>query len=871
MKSLIALLLFILSSYGRLLHANDSAELANGSFDGFQSDGIASGWSDNSGWADVTVKYSAERAEAHSNQSQKIDCVDFKSGAVQFVQSGVKISKGQNYTISIWMKGDVDSPVQILARRRGNPYTTYFSKSFKVDNTWRKYDFNVIAAGDDPDAYFMVSFASAGTLWLDDVTMTAGGARRSSALPLVGNLITNGSFEVGLDRWGINIREAGGYEYEMPVEASKQQPVVDVNNAKIGRASLKIIIPKHGRALLTSPYVKVNAGRKYSLSLWAAADKRRQVRIGVGAGNFGQSRSLAETVQVGRVWKRYTFSAVLPSSPGDAYYVFLESIGDGVIWVDGVQLEEGDPTQYVSHGLAEIGLKREGVATLYEVGKDAPLAAAVSSEKGGNFHVSIRSVSYEGTTSFLWQGDVALAPNESHEVNFRCPAAHPGYYKLIADVSEAGKVLDSSEMAIGFVAKRSGMSTLDSPFGGHAQFSPESLNKMKMLGVGWLRMHPPLGTKWFVVEKDKGKFVFQDQPIRLAKSMGFNILGSLDTTPRWASTAPPDQSGQGMGSYRSYPPRNLSDWEDYVYRTVSHYKGIIDYWEVWNEPDSGGFLKVAGLMGEFNKPAVYAELLKTAYIAAKRANPNAVIVGGVGTGQPPTAWVKSIFKHDAYRYMDVLSFHFYTDGRPGDALDTPTGVFVGQIRSLMRNYGNGKEKPIWESESGIMHPSTNYQNILEVSPGYSMSAADSVAYLIRNYAYLLASGVSKWFYYSMFTSHQIDRNDATGFFEWDGSPRPMALAYANLVNMIDGKQYSRTLEFGKDILGEEFKNAGGVVDILWVKGWKKNRASLTLPAPPSYASAVAYDAMGNVIGRATALNEISLIVTKSPVYVVYLK
>jgi hypothetical protein len=871
MKSLVSLLVFILSWNLQDLQAQDLNRLANGSFDNVQSNGIASEWRDNSGWADVKVKYSAEIERAHSKQSQKIECIDFKSGAVQFVQSGLRVSKGQKYAVSIWMKGDIDSPVQILSRKHGAPYTTYFSRSFKVDDIWREYKFTAIAAADDPDAFFMVRFTSTGTLWLDDVAITAAGAGRSTALPLVGNLIANGSFEVGLDRWGVNIREAGGYEYAMPVDLHKQQPVVDVRNAKIGRSSLKIIIPKNGRALLTSPFVIVNPGRNYSLSLWSASDKNRSIRIGLGTGSSGQHASLAKTVQVGRVWKKYTFSTVLPPAPDDAYHVFVESEGDGNIWIDGVQLEEGDATQYASHSLAEIGLKRDGISTLYEVGKDVSLAAVVSSEKGGSFHASIKSVSYEGTISTLWKGDVVLAPNERREIKFECPAGHPGYYKLIAEVGKAGQLLDSSEMAVGFVAKRVTDSTLDSPFGGHARFNLESFNNMKMLGVGWLRMHPPQGTKWFLVEKDKGKFVFYDEPILLAKSMGLNILGSLDTTPRWASTAPLDQSGQGVDGYRSYAPRDLADWENYVYQTVLHYKGIIDHWEVWNEPDSGGFLKVAGLLGQYRKPAAYAELLRTAYIAAKLANPNAVIVGGVGTGQPPTTWVEEIFKHGAYKYMDVLSFHFYTDGRPGDALDIPTGVFVSQLKFLMQNYGNGKEKPIWESESGIMNPATSYKNSLEVTSGYAMSADDSVAYLIRNYVYLLASGVSKWFYYSMFTSHRTDMNDATGFFEWDGSPRPMAVAYANLAGLIGNAKYNRTLEFGKDILGEEFTNADGVVDILWTRGWNNKRVTLTLPVPHPYVSAIVYDAMGNVIGRTAAGREINLIVTKSPLYVVLLK
>jgi len=63
----------------------------------------------------------------------------------------------------------------------------------------------------------------------------------------------------------------------------------------------------------------------------------------------------------------------------------------------------------------------------------------------------------------------------------------------------------------------------------------------------------------------------------------------------------------------------MEDWGNYVYQTVLHYKGHHRLLEVWNEPDGGGFLKVAGYNGADAEPGVYAELLKTAYIAAKRA------------------------------------------------------------------------------------------------------------------------------------------------------------------------------------------------------------------------------------------------------------
>lgn len=91
----ILVIMLILLSYGKLLQADTSNLLSNGSFDNIPSNGIARGWKDNSGWADVKVKYSAEIDEAYSRKSQKIECILFRSGAVQFTQPGIRITKGE--------------------------------------------------------------------------------------------------------------------------------------------------------------------------------------------------------------------------------------------------------------------------------------------------------------------------------------------------------------------------------------------------------------------------------------------------------------------------------------------------------------------------------------------------------------------------------------------------------------------------------------------------------------------------------------------------------------------------------------------------------------------------------------------------------
>ncbi len=851
--------------------AADPQPLRNGGFDGEYVAGVAREWGDNSGWADVKVEYSPDRTEAHNGISQKIKVTEFRSGAVQFTQSGVRISKGGRYEIKIWMKGELDSPVEILLRKHGGQYTTYVSKSFRVTRDWQEYKFTATSSVTDPSAFFMIRLTGAGTLWIDDASMLDISARVSTAPSTIGNLISNGSFEAGLDRWGVEIRESGGYEYELPVEMAKQNPEIVSDASKIGKRSLKIIIPEHGRFTLTSPYVRANSGRKHSLSLWMAADKPRIVRMGMASGYFGAGAGKYKNVQVGRVWERFNISDVLQPAQDDAYYITIESESNGTIWIDGVQFEEGDVSSFASRNPVEIGLERQHVATLYSVGAPINLGAVVSSSSGnGIFSITIKSIDYYGKSAEIFNKEIRATPDSSQKLGFLHPSGSSGYFKIIADVKKNGRVLDSSEMAIGILPKDMPKPHADSPFGNHVRFNVVDLENARKLGISWLRMHPPLGSKWAVVEKNRGQFVFHDRAIRLAKSLGFNILGSLDTTPRWASAVPSETDIQ----YRAYPPKNMEDWGKYVYETVSHYKGIIDYWEVWNEPDSAGFLKLSGLFDQMRRPGVYADLLKVAYTEAKRANPDSIIVGGAGTGQPPTRWVEEIFARGAYDYMDVLSYHFYTDGRPGDALDTPTSVYIGQLKALMRKYGKGSEKPIWESESGIMYPESAYHNILQVSPGYSLSGKDAAAYIVRNYVHLLASGVSKWFYYSAFVGHRIDRTDATGFFEWDGSPRPLAIAYANLSWILGNAGFSRALELPGGVAGAEFRDENRTIKVLWVKGWSGDRkVDIAIPNTDSYSSITVYDLMGNVLRKSQNKNMIDtkIVVTKEPIYVVLTK
>ncbi len=873
MFKLYNILLFLLL-HSIIAFANSDNLIKNGDFEQKGFTVASKNWKDNSAWAEVDVTYKRIFDKDRDGFVQHIRCESFKHGAVQFVQSGVPIQTGETYRVSLWAKGDINVPLEILFRKHGNPYTTYFSKAFKISDEWKKYSFVAPVNVTDSSTYFMFRFTSKGDIYLDDISVIPVDDLSIDSHQNDGNLIGNGSFEIGTYRWGVEYRGIG-HENEMAVRALDLAATMDSSRSKYGKHSLKIPSVDTAKFLLNSEYIVLNPNKKHTLSFWAYSERQRNIYAGIVSGYFGNNRKQLETIHVGPEWKYYVISAESEITEDNLYFVSFEGWGADSLWIDGVQLVEGDAKPFLNKTPVEIGFSKKNNHSLFDLNEKISIKVHISGNKQpGVCKVKVDSFNYYDEKKTLLYEDCNLDSYSldsffNKDIILSPPSDKTGYFRLVAEVLLNGKSVDSSEHAIGVVPKiikNTVTDDLNSPFGGHGRFVKSELDTLSQLGVRWLRMHPPHGTKWSQVEINKGKFNYSDKEILPVKEAGFNILGSLDKTPRWASDAPDNYK-----RYWSYPPRDLDDWENYVFNVVSHYKGIIDYWEVWNEPDSDGFLKIPGVFGRDRKPDVYVELLRRAYIAAKKANPDAVIVGGSATGKPPSRWLKKIFDKGALDYMDIVSFHYYTDGRPGDALGFTIAAEVRKINDLIKQ-NTKRNIPIWETESGVMYPKSSYTTLKEVSPSYAVPDDEAAAYMVRNYVHLLASGVKKWFYYSMYTSPRTDRREATGFFEWDGSPRPLSIAYAVLSSMLSNLLYADTYDINESLVITMFSNDKKDLLVVSTKLWKKD-ALLTHSMRTSdlYKSYKLFNIMGNEIDFNLDNSTLEFDVGREPVYLVAYK
>jgi len=258
------LLMLVLMSAIYPVGASTDNMLRNGDFETLDMLGAPSHWRNGSNWADVDVRHKAIAGRVSRGKALQIQSKRFRSGAVQFVQSGISIRKEHGYGISIWMKGDVEAPVTVQVRKRGKPYSAYIKKSFRVSSEWQKYEFKGTAKDTDDSAYFMIQYTDQGTLWVDDARMEDLADYPQEDFDKGGvNLLPNGSFEIGLDRWGAMFRDAGEPAYALPIEYENPKLRIDRDNPRIGEQARDAGIPEMRLVTVTSTYVSTSYVQKY--------------------------------------------------------------------------------------------------------------------------------------------------------------------------------------------------------------------------------------------------------------------------------------------------------------------------------------------------------------------------------------------------------------------------------------------------------------------------------------------------------------------------------------------------------------------------------------------------------------------------------
>jgi hypothetical protein len=279
------------------------------------------------------------------------------------------------------------------------------------------------------------------------------------------------------------------------------------------------------------------------------------------------------------------------------------------------------------------------------------------------------------------------------------------------------------------------------------------------LGVRWSRLMFP----WQRVQRvgpNEWWPAIADDIINDEVKRGRRLVGVLVNTPDWASS--------GVGRTYTSPPKNLNlpidssenYWAAYVRRSAAAYRGRVDTWVVWNEPDvwdpaHPGYTW-AGSVEDFY------QLQKVAYLAAHKGNPDAkVLLPGLTyfwdkRGDKPQYLQRllDIAAKDPEApangwFFDAAVLQLYND--PQLLYDVPL-----EYRKIMREHG--LDKPIWINETNVA-PWDDFDRPL-TRAHFRANADEQASYLIQAYSLALAAGVERIEVYKL-------RDDAEWQFGWE--------------------------------------------------------------------------------------------------------
>ena len=213
---------------------------------------------------------------------------------------------------------------------------------------------------------------------------------------------------------------------------------------------------------------------------------------------------------------------------------------------------------------------------------------------------------------------------------------------------------------------------------------PNNLDLLQEGGIMALRDE----CTWGIVEGEKDKLVvpsIYDQYINGARDRGILPLIILNYANRFYDGGSYPRSDEAVEGYARY-----------CETMVSHGKGRVQLYQIWNEWDGGcGMNRDKFGRGDVDS---YMKVIRTVYPRIKKIDPNAAVISNsVCTGDE---FFEETLKQGLANYCDILCLHTYVYGRADSKPEQAWLERMHNIREMIKSYNNGQEKPLVITEMG---------------------------------------------------------------------------------------------------------------------------------------------------------------------------
>ena len=785
---------------------------------------LPAGWSDNTEWAQVWVDYRSGEEEARPYT--RVATSKVEDGWAQLKHSLPTIASDTYVRLEITARSLDDKMIRVALREEGKPYTTYWETNANLRSEWKTfhYEFRQGRIDQPFGLYFMsegigdFDLATCKLTYFSREQLIADLKQRAQGTGTK-NLLRLSRFPLGMQMgWSLNRDYSDG-----------DQVVIEGDKDCVGPSgfpSLRVQ-GRDGVNFYTTPFSIPNAFGKHVASVSLKGTGQIAIRV------ICDRRTLASRdVSLTGEWQRLC----VPFEPrllADCYSLRFESTQSCDFHLDAMQvapLDEstGAPTEFAGQLPYEVAIQVPA--------SDASAARIQFDDEPAGLDYCVTST--EPASGAVLRGKAFNAYGESRDLPSRTidgRMVYGRFYDFMESFDRrygphrvetwvedsAGKRISTfNEMLVYRLPRPKywGKDAPNSAFGVHTNSTTRHCVMLKAIGVNWTRLHDAgldyVG--WYHLEPEKGKWEFRDEPLHRYRKHHVMILGELGTAPPWASHYP----GYNVNGYfdRFYQPRDLADYANYVRTVARRYQGVIDAWDVWNEPWITAWWGVgynkdqgSGREGYVRSPtaqADFAALMKTAYANVKTVNPQAIVLGintttgGGGSSFTGDEWTRGVVQAGGMENLDAIAYHHYAGElnlRPNDGVEQGYARAVGYVAE---ESGGDVPVPVWMTEgqnARMLAGADMYHHTLPNPPtdGDPFVAGDRQ---VRFLASLRAQGVAKAFLYTMHGHGYFDRGGTwRAITTGEGFLHTQGAAIAALANQIEDHHFRTRLKVAQGV------------------------------------------------------------------------
>ncbi len=321
---------------------------------------------------------------------------------------------------------------------------------------------------------------------------------------------------------------------------------------------------------------------------------------------------------------------------------------------------------------------------------------------------------------------------------------------------------------------------------------------------------------WRDHEPSPGQWQWEtsDEHIATWNGASIDIHAIMHFPPEWALVNPPFGFIPKGVELAWNDPNN--GWGEYCYQFARRYRGQIDSYEIWNEPDLNNYWD--------GSAEEYFYVLRTCYQAIKAADPDVtVVMAGMALFIEPQ-FLPQVIRRAAIdpqgptnnHFFDAVAIHMYAD--PSLAYDLTVST-----RNLLDNFGFNN-KPIWITETNIaLHPSR------DAEPNWEFASEEEAAwFMLQVSSNAIAAGAERLMIFrladdGMDKAYGLVRNDAT--------VRPSYEAFQMVTSFMGDVVSAKRLQSGNIVVNQMTRDDGSRVILAYSQAGTPQSVEIDAGAP----------------------------------------